>query len=180
MNILIDEILRRVEGSKGLWVTVSASDEATGTCEVDSDTENVPRRVLLMQSPEAMLIPEDGCEAYVQRISPGVGQVVWFSKLKKIVVTASDKIQIKAQDTIELNGGTLGGLPQIDPLCTDLQAIGNTVNQLIIAFNALVTIYSAHVHAPLTVPPTAPGVPFAGTPLTVGIKTKLENTKITQ
>lgn len=118
------------------------------------------------------LCTEDTATVFV--IIPVVGSVVYVTMDSDTggIVTGFSEV-----DEMYLRGDTHNGLVKVADLTTRLNIIENSFNAFVIAFNALVTVYSAHFHITGGPPPLVPGVPFT-TVLTPTVQTQIENLKV--
>lgn len=145
--------------------TVLDIDLTNKTCTV-KPVEDLPNilevRLSSVLSPEAgiIAIPTVGSFVIVGQTSRDQPHILMMSEI--------DTYQLSANDTIQFNDGSNGGLVKVSELVTKLNAIENKVNELI-------TNYKAHNHLHPNGPTTAFVVPYTGDNLNNTQVSDLEN-----
>ena len=160
--------------------TVQSVSEANRTCVCMPQGGSMQAQisdVLLMACVDdgILYLPNVGSTVLVMLSKFTQPSVVMFSSLDKILYTVGDSQLQVIDGTIQLNDGSLGGLPKIATLTQKLNNIENLLNELIAKYNAHTHILSLSTGTGTA----APTVTTQANPLTPTQQSDIENTAIT-
>ena len=140
----IGEDIRRLAGNGASYMmsgTVKGVDTTNATCIVllDIDHDDVPTDGILLNVSTGAT---DGIH-----IVPALSSRVWVTEVDEPGRWALarcgtiDKMYVKADSSIEYNGGGLGGLVKVSALLNKLNALEQLLNDLVTKFNTHTHLY---------------------------------------
>lgn len=111
-------------------------DEDARTCDLEPIEANAPRAGIRLQAAESgttgiVLIPKEGSFIVVSFFDKTTGFVSLTSELEKILIDT---------DLVQYNGGTNGGLINIDDLVTQMNKAQNDLNSLKTALSGWIPV----------------------------------------
>lgn len=179
---IINLILETIHGNK--VCKVKSVDETTHTCVVEPIGGGVPYydvRINASATNEVnglVCIPDIDSEVIISPLNNDAHAwaITKFSKVKKwrLNTVSNGVIELDINGNIILNGGSLGGVPKVNPLLSKINALETSMNQLKTILGVTWIVTPNDGGAALKVAAST----WAGASITPTTLSDLENTKV--